>query len=470
MNAPEQTPSLRRPLPQACADALAARFGQRFSTTQAMRQHHGRDESAYPAMPPDAVVFAESNDDVAAAVQLCAQHAVPIIAFGAGSSLEGHLLAIQGGVSLDLSRMNSVLSIDAEDLTATVQAGVTRKQLNADIRDTGLFFPIDPGADATLGGMAATRASGTNAVRYGTMRDNVLSLTVVTAQGKIIRTARRARKSSAGYDLTRLFIGSEGTLGIITEITVRLYPQPEAVSAAVCNFPTVDAAVQSVIQTIQMGVPIARVELLDTATVRAVNRYSKLTLRETPLLLFEFHGSVAGVQEQAATVQDITRDNGGTDFEWASQPEDRNRLWAARHNVYFATLQLRPGARATSTDVCVPISRLADCIRETGEDLAKASFPTCVVGHVGDGNFHVQMLLDPDSQDEWAEAEAVNHRLVRRALSMDGTCTGEHGVGLHKMRFLPEEHGDDAIAVMRQIKHALDPLNVLNPGKIIDWE
>jgi len=467
MNAPALTPSLRRPVPQTCLDALAAHFGERLSLNPSVREHHGRDESPYPAVPPDAVVFAESTEDVVAAVQACAAHGVPLIAYGSGSSLEGHVLAIEGGITLDGSRMNRVLSVNPDDLTVTVQAGVTRKQLNNEIRDTGLFFPIDPGADASLGGMAATRASGTNAVRYGTMRDNIVSLTVVTAQGKVIRTARRAKKSSAGYDLTRLFIGSEGTLGIITEVTVRLYPQPEAVSAAVCNFSSVDAAVAAVIQTIQMGIPVARVELLDTATVRALNLYSKLTLRETPLLLFEFHGSPAGVEEQATTVQEITREHGGMDFEWAVHPEDRNRLWAARHNAYFATLQLRPGARASSTDVCVPISRLADCIRETNADLAQASFPTCVVGHVGDGNFHVQMLLDPDSEAEWAEAESINRRMVRRALDMDGTCTGEHGVGLHKMQFLAEEHGEDALALMRQVKQAFDPLNILNPGKIL---
>ncbi|WP_132979185.1 FAD-binding oxidoreductase [Pigmentiphaga sp. D-2] len=466
MNAPDFS-SLRRPVPQACLDALAAHFGDRLSLNASVREHHGRDESPYPAVPPDAVVFAESTEDVVAAVQACAAHGVPLIAYGSGSSLEGHVLAIEGGITLDVSRMNRLLSVNPDDLTVTVQAGVTRKQLNNEIRDTGLFFPIDPGADASLGGMAATRASGTNAVRYGTMRDNIVSLTVVTAQGKVIRTARRAKKSSAGYDLTRLFIGSEGTLGIITEVTVRLYPQPEAVSAAVCNFPSVDAAVAAVIQTIQMGIPVARVELLDTATVRALNLYSKLTLRETPLLLFEFHGSPAGVEEQATTVQEITREHGGMDFEWAVHPEDRNRLWAARHNAYFATLQLRPGARASSTDVCVPISRLADCIRATNADLAQASFPTCVVGHVGDGNFHVQMLLDPDSEAEWAEAEAINRRMVRRALDMDGTCTGEHGVGLHKMQFLAEEHGEDALALMRQVKQAFDPLNILNPGKIL---
>lgn len=470
MNAPAHSSTLRRPVPASFIEALQTRLGERVSVSQAVREHHGRDESPFVVTPPDAVVFAESLDDVVATMQLCAEHAVPVIPFGSGSSLEGQVLAVQGGVCLDMSRMNRVLSVDVDDLTATVQAGVSRKQLNNEIRDTGLFFPIDPGADASLGGMCATRASGTNAVRYGTMRENVMSLTVVTAQGKVIRTARRAKKSSAGYDLTRLYVGSEGTLGVIVEVTIKLYPQPEAVSAAVCNFDTVDAAVQAVIQTIQMGIPVARVEFLDATCVGAINRYSKLALRETPLLLFEFHGSEAGVQEQAALVQEITRDHGGMDFDWATLPEDRNRLWAARHNAYFATLQLRPGARASSTDVCVPISRLADCIRETNEDLAAASFPSCIVGHVGDGNFHVQMLVDPDNAAEWAEAEAVNRRMVQRSLSMDGTCSGEHGVGLHKMQFMQAEHGDDALDIMRQIKHALDPLNIMNPGKIISWD
>jgi D-lactate dehydrogenase (cytochrome) len=349
-----------------------------------------------------------------------------------------------------------------------VQAGLTRKQLNEQIRDSGLFFPIDPGADASLGGMSATRASGTNAVRYGTMRENVVSLTVVTAQGKVIRTSRRARKSSAGYDLTRLFVGSEGTLGIITEVTVKLYPQPEAVSAAVCNFPTVHEAVQCVIQTIQLGVPVARVELMDANAVMAGNRYAKLTLRETPLLLFEFHGSEASVKEQAQTVQELAKDCGGMDFEWAERPEDRNRLWTARHNAYFAGLQLRPGCRASTTDVCVPISRLAECIDEATRLLEKASFPSTIVGHVGDGNFHVLMLLDPDSQEEWEESERLNHRLVTQAIDADGTCTGEHGIGLHKKQFMAHEHGEDVLDLMRSLKKAFDPNNILNPGKILD--
>ncbi|ARP86159.1 FAD-binding oxidoreductase [Bordetella genomosp. 9] len=461
--------ALRRPLPEDCLAELRAVLGERLSTAQAVREHHGHDESPYPDVLPDAVAFAHTTEEVAAIARICNAHRVPIVAYGAGSSLEGHLLPVQGGITLDLSQMNAVLEVHAGDFTATVQAGVTRKQLNEYLRDTGLFFPVDPGADASLGGMAATRASGTNAVRYGTMRENVVSLTVVTADGRVVRTSRRAPKSSAGYDLTRIFVGSEGTLGIITEVTVKLYPQPEAISAAICNFASLGDAVDSVIEIIQAGVPVARVEFMDEHAVRAVNRYSKLELRETPLLLFEFHGSTAGVQEQAEVVQEIVRGHGGMDFEWANRPEDRNRLWAARHNAYFAGLQLRPGCRSSTTDVCVPISALADCVRETARDLAEAPFPTTIVGHVGDGNFHVLMLLDPDSTEEWEASERINHALVRRAIAADGTCTGEHGVGLHKMGFLLEEHGQDALDLMRSLKHAFDPNNILNPGKIIDW-
>jgi D-lactate dehydrogenase (cytochrome) len=460
---------LRRAIPDTCLSALRARFGERISTAKGVREHHGRDESPLPAMLPDAVVFANTTDEVVEVVRLCSAHNVPLIPYGAGSALEGHTLAIQGGISLNLRAMNAILVIDADDLTATVQAGVTRKQLNEALRDTGLFFPIDPGADASLGGMAATRASGTNAVRYGTMRENVVSLTVVTADGRVVKTATRARKSSSGYDLTRIFVGSEGTLGVITEVTVRLYPQPEAISAAVCNFESLDDAVQSVIEIIQMGVPVARVEFMDEAAVRSVNLHSHLTLKETPMLLFEFHGSAAGVQEQAETVQEITREHGGMAFEWAERPEDRSRLWAARHNAYFAGLHLRPGCRASTTDVCVPISRLAKCVRETVDDLARASFPYTIVGHVGDGNFHVLMLLDPDNPKEWAESEEINCRLVRRAIADEGTCSGEHGVGLHKMQFLQQEHGDDALDLMRSLKHAFDPKNIMNPGKIVAW-
>jgi D-lactate dehydrogenase (cytochrome) len=468
MNHPNPTPAaLKRPLPEAFLAGLANRFGARLSTTLAVREHHGRDESAYDPMLPDAVVFAQSTEDVVATMQLCDTFEVPLIAFGCGSSLEGHLLAITGGVSIDLSQMNAVLSVNPEDLTATVQAGVTRKQLNQAIKDTGLFFPIDPGADASLGGMSATRASGTNAVRYGTMRENVLALTVVTAQGKVIRTARRARKSSAGYDLTRIFVGSEGTLGIITEVTVRLYPQPEAISAAVCNFPSVDQAVQSVITTIQMGIPVARVEFLDKACVKALNAHSKLSLNETPLLLFEFHGTPASVREQAESVQAITQEFGGMDFQWATNPEDRTRLWTARHNAYFAGLQMKAGTRAITTDVCVPISRLAESISTTTAELDASKLPSMIVGHVGDGNYHVMLLIEPGRPEDLAEAEGINQRLVSRAIQMDGTCTGEHGVGLHKMGFLIEEHGEDALDLMRSLKRAFDPKNLLNPGKIV---
>ncbi len=467
MNSPADV--LKRPLPEALLSALQARFGAQLSTAHAMREHHGRDESSYDPMLPDAVVFARSTDDVAAAVALCNEHRFPIIPYGAGTSLEGHILALQGGLSIDLSQMNAVVNINAEDLTVTVQPGVTRKQLNAEIKDTGLFFPIDPGADASIGGMTATRASGTNAVRYGTMRENVLALTVVTAEGKVIKTGTRAKKSSAGYDLTRLFVGSEGTLGIVTEITLKLYPQPEAVSAAVCSFPTIAAAVNTTIQTIQMGVPVARVEFVDESGVKAINMHDKLSLPEKPLLLFEFHGSEHGVQEQAEVVQQIANEHGAEGFEWATRPEDRSRLWQARHNAYFALLQLRPGSRAISTDCCVPISRLAECLLETKADCERENIIHGIVGHVGDGNFHVQMLIDPNDPADIARAEAVNARMVARAIAMDGTCTGEHGVGLHKIDFLVQEHGEGAIDVMRTLKHALDPSNILNPGKVVRW-
>ena len=362
--------------------------------------------------------------------------------------------------------MNQVLSINAEDLTGTVQPGITRKQLTEAIKDTGLFFPIDPGADASIGGMSATRASGTNAVRYGTMRENVLALEVVTASGEVIHTGTRAKKSAAGYDLTRLMVGSEGTLGIMTQITVRLYPLPEAVSAAICSFPSIEAAVRTTIQTIQLGVPIARVELIDHHTVRMVNAHSKLTLREEPMLLMEFHGSPSSVKEQAETVQDIASEFGGNAFEWASTPEERTRLWTARHNAYFAAVQSRPGCRAISTDTCVPISRLADCLLESVDEAEASGIPYFLVGHVGDGNFHFGYLLDPNIPEERVTAEELNHKLVARALSMSGTCTGEHGVGLHKMGFLLDETGAGAVDMMRSIKRALDPKNILNPGKI----
>lgn len=456
----------RKALPDSLLGGLRSRLGERFTTSAGAREQHGRDESAHPIAPPDAVVFPESTAEVSEVARLCARDGVPMIPFGVGTSVEGHVLAIHGGVCLDLSRMNRVLEVHADDLDARVEAGVTRKQLNQHLNGTGLFFPIDPGADATIGGMAATRASGTNAVRYGTMRENVLGLTVVLADGQVIHTGGRARKSSAGYDLTRLFVGSEGTLGIITEITLRLHPQPEATSAAVCAFPTVDTAVRTVIQTIQLGVPIARCELLDTLTMQAVNRYSKLTLREAPTLFMEFHGTPAGVEEQARTVQEIAKDLGGMDFDWATKQEDRNRLWQARHDAYPACRQVRPGSRAFTTDVCVPISRLADCIAATNEDIARASMPVALFGHVGDGNFHLVIPVDENHPGELEEAEAINARVVSRALAMGGTCTGEHGVGLGKLDYLDTEHGD-AMRVMGALKQALDPRNLLNPGKVI---
>jgi D-lactate dehydrogenase (cytochrome) len=453
-------------LPDELTRELQARFGDRFTTSAGVREHHGRDESPFAPAPPDAVIFAHSTEEVATVARLCNQYRVPLIPYGAGSSLEGHLLAVSGGVSLDLSQMNRVVAVHAEDLTVTVQPGVTRKQLNQEIKDTGLFFPIDPGADASLGGMCATRASGTNAVRYGTMRENVLALTVVTADGRVIRTGTHARKSSAGYDLTRLFIGSEGTLGVITEVTVRLYPQPEAISAAVCAFPSMGSAVNAVIETIQLGVPIARVEFVDALAIRAINRHDNLSLPEMPHLFFEFHGSESGVKEQAETVQETAAGHGGQGFEWATRPEDRSRLWNARHTAYFAMLQLKPGCKSVTTDVCVPISRLAACVTETERDLMASALPCPIVGHVGDGNFHVAILVDPDKPEEMAEAETINRRIVERALAMGGTCTGEHGVGLHKMAFLVDEHGEDALDLMRGIKQAFDPNNILNPGKI----
>ena len=461
--------SARRTVPDEMLEALRQRFGERCSTAESVREQHGRDESTYPVTPPDAVVFCESTDDAAAVVALASRHGVPVIPFGVGSSLEGHLLAVQGGVSIDLSRMTQIVQLNAEDLTVTVQAGVTREQLNRDIRDTGLFFPIDPGANASLGGMAATRASGTNAVRYGTMRENVLGLTVITAGGEVVRTGTRAKKSSAGYDLTRLFVGSEGTLGVMTEITLKLYPLPEAVSAAICHFPSIDAAVRTTIQVIQMGVPIARCELLDANAIRAVNRHSKLSMREAPMLLMEFHGSEAGVREQAETVQDIAREHGGEDFQWATTPEERTKLWAARHQSYFAALQTRPGCRCQSSDTCVPISRLAESINESIAESEAAGIPYWIVGHVGDGNFHLSWLIDPNDAGEREAVERLSANMVKRALRLDGTCSGEHGIGLHKMAYLVDEAGSGAVALMQQIKRALDPKNIMNPGKVFAW-
>ena len=441
-------------------------LGDRLSTSAAVCAHHGKDESYHTPHSPDAVAFPHSTEEVATIVKLCADHQTPVIAFGTGTSLEGHVAALAGGICIDLSGMNRIIHVNAEDLDASVEAGVTRKQLNEHLRDTGLFFPIDPGADASLGGMAATRASGTNAVRYGTMRENVLALTVVLADGRVIRTARRARKTAAGYDLTRLFVGSEGTLGIITELTLRLYGIPEAVSAAVCAFPSIEGAVDTVILTIQNGVPVARIELLDECQMAAINKYSKLDHKVAPTLFFEFHGTPAGVAEQAETVKTIVGEHGGEDFRWAMTPEERSKLWQARHDAYYAALALRPGSKGFATDVCVPISRLAECIRETKRDLAKSPIPYALVGHVGDGNFHLVFMIDPNRPEEIAEAGRLNDRMVTRALAMDGTSTGEHGVGYGKMDFLIAEHGE-AVSVMRTIKKALDPDGILNPGKIV---
>ena len=453
-------------LAPALLDALKALLGARVSTSESDRAQHGRDESYHAPHLPDAVCRPASTEEVAGIVKLCAAHDTPIIAYGAGSSLEGALIPLNGGVSIDLTGMNQILAVRPEDLDATVQAGVTRKQLNAHLRDTGLFFPIDPGADATLGGMAATRASGTNAVRYGTMRENVVNLTVVLADGRIIRTRSRAKKSSAGYDLTGIFVGSEGTLGIITEVTVRLYGIPEVMAAAICAFPTVEAAVDTVIATIQMGLPVSRMELLDDRALEAVNAYSKLDLPVTPTLFFEFAGSAAGVEEQAAIVEEIARGEGATGWRRSTDPDERARLWQARHDIHWALRARRPGARGWGTDVCVPISALAEVIRETRKDCAQAPFFTAMVGHVGDGNFHLAMQIDRDDPAEVAQASAINDRMVNLALKLGGTCTGEHGVGIGKMKFMRTEHGE-AIDVMHLIKDALDPKGLFNPGKVL---
>ena len=457
----------RKPFPEALSLTLQQHFGQRFSRGESSCLQHGRDESVHEPLVPDGVIHAESTAEVMLVIQLCAEHGVPVIPYGVGSSVEGHVLAPQGGISLDLSGMNQILAIHAEDGDATVQAGVTRKQLNDALKGSGLFFPIDPGADATLGGMAATRASGTNAVRYGTMRDNVLATTTILADGRLMKTGGRARKSSAGYDLTRLLVGSEGTLGVMTELTVKLYPVPEAISAAICTFPDIDSAVQTVIQTIQLGIPVARIELLDKLSLQAINRFSKTTLSEAPTLFFEFHGSPSSVTEQAETVQAIADEQGGTDFAWATHPEDRSRLWQARHDAYFACLQLKPGCRCFPTDVCVPISRLAECIAATNADIAQVQIPIALFGHVGDGNFHLVVLVDRSNEQDMAEAAWISQRVVERAIAMEGTCTGEHGIGLGKRQYLPLEHGEVAVDVMRAIKMALDPANLLNPGKVL---
>ncbi len=455
----------RPPLPDAFVAALRQRFGDALALGEGIRRQHGTSEAHFAEALPDAVVFAGSTEEVVDCVRLCVAANVPIVPFGAGTSIEGNALPVNGGVSINLSRMDAILAVHAEDFDCTVQAGVRREALNAHLRDTGLFFPIDPGANATLGGMASTRASGTNAVRYGTMREAVLSLTVVTANGTVIRTGTRARKSAAGYDLTRLFVGAEGTLGIITEVSLRLHPIPETISSAVCGFTGMQGAVDTVVQSIQSGVPLARVEILDDKQMAAVNRWSKLDYPEVTTLFFEFHGSPAGVAEQIAVVSALAEDNGGGAFSWSNQPEERARLWKARHEAYYAAVNVRPGAVGWTTDVCVPISRLPECILATRADIDAGTVPAAILGHVGDGNFHVVFSIDPNAPDEFAEVEAINHRLVERAIAMDGTCTGEHGIGIGKQDWLVAELGD-AVDTMRTIKRALDPLNLMNPGKI----
>lgn len=448
---------------------LQARFQERCSVNDDVRDRHGRGESWHPVARPDAVVFPQTTEEVSEIVRLCADHGTPIIPFGAGTSLEGQVQAMRGGVCLDLSQMNDIVAIHAEDMDCVIQPGVMRKELNAQLRDTGLFFPIDPGAECTIGGMVATRASGTNAVRYGTMRENVLGLTVVLADGSVIKTGGRSRKSAAGYDLTRLMVGSEGTLGIVTEITLRLHGIPEATAAAVVSFPSINQAVETVIQVIQVGVPVARIELMDEVSVDAVNRYSDLALTVAPTLFLEFHGSATGVEEQAETVKALTAENGGGSFSWSDKAEDRSKLWQARHNAYYAGLALKPDSMGLVTDVCVPVSRLADCIRETKADLAQCSMPAPLLGHVGDGNFHVCFIMDKDAPEQIEEAERLHFRMVKRALAMGGTCTGEHGIGLGKQSLLREEAGE-GVKVMALIKRALDPNNIMNPGKIFDMD
>ena len=459
-----------REFDQSVVAELKALLGDRVSTSHAVREHHGKDESYFPYALPDVVVFLKTTEEVRDVVNICRAHRVPMIPYGVGTSLEGHILALQGGVCIDLSQMNQVLAVHESDLDAVVQAGVTRKQLNEHIKHTGLFFPVDPGADATLGGMAATRASGTNAVRYGTMRENVMSLKVVLADGRIIQTSRRAKKSAAGYDLTRLFVGSEGTLGIITEVTVRLYPVQEAMSAAVCAFESVDGCTNTVIQTIQAGVPIARCDIVCEKTVGAINKYKKTSYRVAPTVFFEFHGTKKSVVEQAELVQAIAKEHGGMDFIWATKPEERTQLWQARHDAYFACLQLKPGSRAVSTDVCVPISRLAECVRETMDDVKSYINPVPLLGHIGDGNFHLMFLIDPDKPTETEIAKKFNQRLIERALRMEGTCTGEHGIGLGKMGSMRMELGDDMMDLMRDIKKVFDPEGLMNPGKVVPLE
>ena len=449
-------------------ERLRSIFGERLTTSKSVLEQHGHGESWHPVQAPDAVCFPHSNEEIATIVKLCAESATPVIAFGTGTSLEGQVQAVNGGISIDLTQMNQILEVNNEDMDCRVQAGVTRRELNQYLHDSGLFFPIDPGANTSIGGMTATRASGTNAVRYGTMRENVLGLTVVTANGEIIKTGTRARKSAAGYDLTRLFVGSEGTLGIITEVCLRLYGLAEAISAAIVNFPDVRSAAEASIQTIQMGIPIARIEIVDRAYMKAINAYSKTDYPELDTLFLEFHGTRAGVAEQVQMFDEISQEFGATGFQWAAKEEDRRQLWRARHDAYYAGLAAYPGYQGYVTDVCVPISRLADCITETQEDIAASGLYAPVIGHVGDGNFHSTMFIEPGNKAMFAKALELDKRMVRRAQEMGGTCTGEHGIGIGKLKHMRNEHGDGAIEAMQAIKAALDPQNIMNPGKVVD--
>ena len=449
-------------------EALAGLFGGRLKTAEAVCEQYGKDESFHPSAPPHAVIQPQNAAEVQSIMKICNRHKTPVIPHGAGTSLEGSIAALRGGICIDSALMNSVLAVNHGDFDALVQPGVTRRQLNQHLKNSGLFFPIDPGADASLGGMAATRASGTNAVRYGSMRENVINIEAVLADGSLIQTAKRSRKSAAGYDLTRLMVGSEGTLGFFTALTVKLYPLPEAISAAVCTFESIEGAVNTVIEMIQYGIQVARVELLDALTLQAINRYSQTEYTEAPTLFFEFHGSEQGVQEQARLTQDIADQNHGSQFKWSSNDEQRNKMWRARHDAAWACKSLRPDGQIWSTDVCVPISRLAECINQTRKDIEQAKIIAPIVGHVGDGNFHLLLLVDHENKDEIAAAETLHRRMVMRALEMDGTCTGEHGIGYGKIEFLKLEHGE-AVQPMRLIKHALDPNNILNPGKIFEW-
>jgi len=451
---------------ETAIDALSTLLGERLTTASAILQQHGENEAYHPVTPPDAVVFPENTGEVSEIMKICASHSCPVIAFGTGTSLEGHQLAVEGGISLDMSRMNAVLAVNAEDMDAVVQPGVTRVQLNEDLRATGLFFPVDPGANASLGGMAATRASGTTAVRYGTMKENVMALEVVLADGTVIRTGSRSRKSAAGYDLTKLMVGSEGTLGIITELTLRLQGQPEAVSAATCRFEDIDTAVNTVIATIQTGIPMARIELVDAMMVRGFNKIDGTTLPEAPHLFVEFHGSPAAVAEQAEQFGEIAASFGGDDFKWTTKPEDRNALWKMRHNAFYAHKALAPSLKALATDICVPISRLAEAIDFAVTESETLGLTATIIGHVGDGNFHCALSFDPEDKSQFDRVQDFMHKLAKLAIKLDGTVTGEHGIGVGKMKYMREEHGD-ALDVMRSIKRALDPQNILNPGKIL---